>query len=102
MKGDIPSVKDAGGDSCCTFTVRVELTGFKGRDCELTATLVDADGAETPGETTMLTVEADTDRGSADVLVPATETGTYSVRFVLRNPDGGELDRSETQPFDVP
>jgi hypothetical protein len=81
--------------------VRVELSGFNGKDCALTPTVVAPDGAETTGDPTIFTVEADTDRGSIDVPVSVAEPGTYSVRFVLTSPAGGELDRSKTESFDV-
>jgi hypothetical protein len=103
LGGEIVEVHDAGSDPCCTFAVQVELVGFNGRGCVLSAVLVDAlDGSEIPAaDDVTFTSEADTDRAGTDVPVAVEEPGSYSVRFVLTDPDGVELDRFETEAFDV-
>ena len=101
MGGDISDVQSTVEDPCCTFSVKISLTGFKGKDCTLAATLIDAEGSETPGEEHQVTAEADTDSGRIDAAVFVPGPGTYRVRFVLRDPDGTELERFTTDPFDA-
>jgi hypothetical protein len=101
MGGEITDVQSTVDDPCCTFSVKVALTGFDGQDCALTSTLVAADGSQTDGDELTLTPEADSDSARVDVAVSAQAAGTYSVRFVLRDPDGTELERFTTEPFDV-
>ena len=102
MAGEIVDVQSSVDDPCCTFSVKVSLTGFNGQDCTLTSTLVNTDdGSETDGDELTLTPEADTDSARVDVAVYAEAAGTYSVRFVLLDPDGTELERFVTEPFDV-
>jgi hypothetical protein len=48
-----------------------------------------------------LAAEADLDRARTDAEVPIDYAGSYSVRFVLDDPDGVELDRAETDTFEV-
>ena len=103
MGGEIVKVQDTGRDPCCTFTVQVTLVGFNGQDCVLSSVLVnELDGSETPmPESVTFTSEADADRAGSDVDIPVAESGTYHVRFVLSDPDGVELDRSDSDSFDV-
>ena len=103
MGGEISDVQDSSDGACCTFSVQVELAGLNGRDCVLTTVVIDAlDGSQTPVPGDLVfTPEADIDRARADVEVPVAAAGTYSVRFILSDPDGVELDRDETEQFDV-
>ena len=101
MGGDISDAQSTVEDPCCTFSAKISLTGFKGEACTLAATLIDADGSETPGDEQQVTAEADTDSARIDAAVFAPEPGTYRARFVLRDPDGTELERFTTDPFDA-
>ncbi len=77
--------------------------GFNGKTCQLETTVVDATTGDrgAPYFQAFL-MEADTDRANADVPVGLDDaTGSYYVIFVLRGPNGVELDRYTTASFDV-
>jgi hypothetical protein len=99
MAGDIDDVRLATDSPCCTFSVRVKLEGFKGKECPLRWTLVAAStGLGTPGNSeTAFTPEANIDRARTDIEVPVYEEGSWFVRFVLYDPDGVELDREDSE-----
>jgi len=102
MLGEIVEAQAGTRNPCCTFSVQVKVNGFNNRDCLLRTTLISsADGSETPGDELTFTPEADADQARADASVSVSTAGTYTVRFVLLDPDGVELDRLETQPFPV-
>jgi hypothetical protein len=77
--------------------------GFNGKTCQLETTVVNAvTGAEGTPSSEEFTMEADTDRADADVPVNFQNAlGSYYVIFVLRDPNGMELDRRQTSPFNV-
>ena len=81
----------------------MEVTGFDGKECVLSHVIIDQlDGAASEEEPVVaFTPEADTDRARDDIEIPIAASGSYSVRFILRDPNGTELDRWETDPFDV-
>lgn len=89
--------------ACCWFSVQVELEGLKGQDALLTATVVDVglQQESEPFEVLGFQAEAERDRARWDANVPISYPGTYYVRFVLYDPDGVELDRAESETFDV-
>jgi hypothetical protein len=102
MVGDIVDIQVANRLSCCTFSVQVLLSGFSGQDCLLRATLINVvDGSAIHGAQLIFTPKANTYQARADASVSASAAGTYTARFILYNPDGVELDRSETNPFSM-
>lgn len=103
MGGDISDIQFSVGNPCCRFSVQFVAIGFKGKICQLEATVVDAvTGAQGAPFSQEFIIEADTDRANADVPVDLQSVvGSYYVIFVLRGPNGFELDRYATYPFDV-
>jgi hypothetical protein len=102
MVGDIVDIQPAGRYPCCTFSVRIHLSGFNGQDCLLRATLINTtDGSETRGDALIFTPEADAYQTRANVSVSAADAGTYTPRFILYDSGGVELDRRETQPVSM-
>jgi hypothetical protein len=83
--------------------VQFVAIGFKGKICQLETTVVDAvTGAQGAPFFQQFIIEADTDRANADVPVDLqSAVGSYYVIFVLRGPNGLEIDRHTTSPFDV-
>lgn len=104
MAGEITSVDYSSGND---FSVRVELKGFNGQECVLTWNLHDADTrspvsgfTEQPGAA--FEPESDEDSARTDVTIEVPpRTGTYFVRFVLEDPDGVELDRKDSEQFEI-
>jgi hypothetical protein len=109
MGGKITDIKASVQRPCCTFSVQVSLGGFNGQQCHLRWTLIDANtgqdaygGSENPGrEGITLTPEAGVDQARVEASVPISTAGQYFVRFGLYDPDEVELDRSDTNSFNV-
>jgi len=100
--GEITDVQIGSRNPCCTFSVQVVLNGYKGQDCLLRAVVINSvDDSETAGGELTFIPEADSDRARADAPVSPPSTGTYTARFILYDPDGVELDRANTAPFNV-
>jgi len=112
---DDPPV-DLGGDVVGAFVESVpsglvrgqfEIKGFKGKTCEVRASVLEAaNGSPVAGLTNQpvlsLKPEADTDRAvfPMTVKLPAAP-GRYFVSLVLFDPEGNELDRHNTDVFQV-
>jgi hypothetical protein len=101
MIGDVVDIQLAVRHPCCTFSVQVRLSGFRGQECFVRATLINVvDGSETRGDE-IFTSEADAYQARVNVSVSAATPATYIARFILYASDGVELDRSETMPFSM-
>lgn len=91
------------GSPCCQFSVQFTAYGFEGQTLHLETTVVDATtGAQGESGSAPFLIEADTDRANAEISVELGNAyGQYYVIFVLRGPNGMELDRLHTAPFTV-
>jgi hypothetical protein len=105
-KGEIVSIT-AGDSTLATksFTASVQIDGYKGRHCQLTVTLYDAQTGMSFGQPYVqpsgftMTPEAETDRASTTIAVRVPKTGDYFLRFILKDDHGTELHRLDSAKF---
>lgn len=100
--GDIIDAQMAIARPCCTFSVQVRIAGLRGQTNELRWSIVNSVGSLFPvPQGVSFIPDANVDQARADAVVSITNPGTYYVRFVLYDPNGVELDRLDTQTFNV-
>lgn len=104
MNGEITAAEYSSGNE---FSVRVALKGFNGQECLLSWSIYDADTAspvrgftDQPAVGFIPESDDDSARENVTIQVPPVP-GTYFVRFVLTDPDGVELDRKDTEWFEL-
>jgi hypothetical protein len=103
MGGSIVSADMTIVKPCCTFTVKVHLTGLQGSQSPMTWVLINADSGAVIGKPEQVPspfgAEAQDDTASESVRIPVLPVGRWYVQFVLYNHSGVELDRRNTAAF---
>ncbi|MGY1770366.1 hypothetical protein [Blastococcus sp. SYSU D00813] len=102
LGGDISAVELSTANPCCSFSVNFQLEGYRGQDVTIEAVITEATtGVQSdPFPVTVVQPEADRDQAVITSEVPL-EAGTFTVTYVLIDPDGMVLDRMTSGPVEV-
>ena len=101
--GTLDSVQMVTASPCCEFAFRVSIKGYNSQQLPVYAQIIDNDSGAGGQWAPVITLTPSTndDTASEVVTVPVTRPGNFYVRFVLNDPNGGELARAESEVFPV-